>query len=203
MRDEDGLEEMGRRIAGAVDYVYERAKGKIRSAVALEHRIEDVQLPGKKVTKEQAEQARAELAVLESPGGAQEQTRARSGRSDGKPDTARILRLRWNRVLETYASQPEEPHFEMELHAVRIGDIAIATNPFELFLDYGLRIKARSRAEQTFLVQLACGKGGYLATAKAVAGCGYGAMIVDGPVGPEGGEVLVERTLEQINGMWE
>ena len=36
----------------------------------------------------------------------------------------------------------------------------MATNPFELFLDYGLRIKARSEAPQTFIVQLACGARG-------------------------------------------
>jgi hypothetical protein len=148
------------------------------------------------------EQAREELAALDSKEAALERTRARSGTSDGKPDTARILKLRWQRVLKAYETQAEEPTFEMELHVLRLGDIALATNPFELFLDYGLRMKARSKAQQTFLAQLACGRGGYLATRKAVAGSGYGAMIVDGPVGPEGGEVLVERTLSLINGMW-
>jgi len=40
----------------------------------------------------------------------------------------------------------------------------LATNPFELFLDYGMRIKARSKALQTFVVQLACDSSGYLPT---------------------------------------
>ena len=38
-----------------------------------------------------------------------------------------------------------------------IGDLGIVTNPFELFLDYALRIKARSPAPQTAVVQLAAG----------------------------------------------
>lgn len=56
---------------------------------------------------------------------------------------------------------------ETEVHVIRLGTVAIATNPFELFLDYGNQIKARSFAEQTFLIQLACGTDGYLPTEKA------------------------------------
>ncbi len=78
----------------------------------------------------------------------------------------------------------------------------MVSNPFELFLDYGLRIKARSKALQTFVVQLACDTGGYLPTAKAVTSGGYGAMAAEGLVGPEGGQALVDRTVELINGMW-
>ena len=33
--------------------------------------------------------------------------------------------------------------------------LAIATNRFELCLDFGIRIKARSKAVQTFVVQIA------------------------------------------------
>jgi len=89
----------------------------------------------------------------------------------------------------------------MELHVLRIGDVALVTNPFELFLDYGLRIKARSQALQTMVVQLACGSGGYLPTARAVAAGGYGARVLDGEVGPEGGQALVERSVELINSL--
>jgi len=34
--------------------------------------------------------------------------------------------------------------FQMELRALRLGDVAIATNEFELFTDYGVQMKARS-----------------------------------------------------------
>ncbi len=36
-----------------------------------------------------------------------------------------------------------DPITQLECHILRLGDVAIATNPFELFLDYGTRIKTR------------------------------------------------------------
>jgi hypothetical protein len=212
MRDEDGLEEIGRRILRAVEYARPQAENGVVTSVPFCHTVEELLLPAKRVSDEEAELARSELAALRAKmagcdSGAREpgwqRTRARAGTTDGRPDTDRILAIRWQEVLDDYESQPEMPTFAMELHVLRLGDIALATNPFELFLDYGLRMKARSRAEQTFLAQIACGKGGYLPTRKALAGGGYGASINDGPVGPEGGDVLVERTIELINGMWD
>ncbi|MEW6753207.1 MAG: hypothetical protein AB1505_19845 [Candidatus Latescibacterota bacterium] len=86
----------------------------------------------------------------------------------------------------------------MELHALRLGEAVLVSNPFELYLDYGLRIKARSAAAQTLVVQLAAGWGWYLPTARAVEGGGYGAMPAVTWVGPEGGQELVEHTLQAI-----
>ena len=90
----------------------------------------------------------------------------------------------------------------MELHVLRLGDVAIATNPFELYLDYGVQIKARSRAVQTFLIQLACATAQYLPTERAVRGGHYSAEAVDNTCGPEGGKMLVNRTVEAINALW-
>ena len=89
----------------------------------------------------------------------------------------------------------------IEVHILRLEEIAMATNPFELFLDYGIRIKARSKATLTLVVQLSSQKNGYLPTARAVKGGGYSAerYLVD----PEGGDVLVDETVKHINAMWE
>ena len=89
----------------------------------------------------------------------------------------------------------------MELHAIRLGDVAFATNPFELYLDYGFRIVSRSNAEQTFVIQLCCDSCGYLPTARAVPGGGYSALV--SKIGPVGGQVLVEETVQAINSLWE
>ena len=89
----------------------------------------------------------------------------------------------------------------MELHVVRLGDIAICTNEFELFSDYGMRIQARSKALQTFIIQLVGSKawGAYLPTEKAVKGGAYSAVVHSSLVGPEGGQVIVDRSVELIN----
>jgi hypothetical protein len=86
---------------------------------------------------------------------------------------------------------------------MRLGDVALATNPSELFLDFGLRMKARSRAELTFLIELACGEGDYLPTPKAVAAGGYGAEIASNLVGWDGGQTLVDRTVALINSLFQ
>lgn len=83
---------------------------------------------------------------------------------------------------------------------IRLDDAAIATNPFELYLDYGIRIQARSRAVLTFLVQLSCQHSGYLPTERGVQGGGYSADKYI--VGPEGGQLLVNETVKRINEMW-
>ena len=101
-------------------------------------------------------------------------------------------------VLPFYVTDSAVP---VELHLIRLGDVAVATNPFELYLDYGIRMKARSPAVLTLLVQLSCQHCGYLPTEKAVKGGGYSADKY--LVGPEGGQVLVNETVKQLNALWD
>ncbi len=90
-----------------------------------------------------------------------------------------------------------------EDYVIRIGDIAIYTNPYELFTDFGVRIQARSPAVQTFVVQLAgqYGKGvigGYAPTERAVEGGSYGATIKSNRVVHEGGQQMVDATVAEL-----
>ena len=87
-----------------------------------------------------------------------------------------------------------------EFHVLRLGDIAIATNPFEIFMDYGNLMKVKSKAILTLVVQLSCHHSGYLPTERAVKGGGYSADKY--LVGPEGGYKLVTETVKLINEMW-
>jgi len=101
-------------------------------------------------------------------------------------------------VKDRYEIQKINPKVEIEIHVLRIGDNVFATNPFELYLDYGMRIKARSKAIQTFVVQLT-GSGTYLPAERSVKGGSYGAIAPSCIVGPEGGKELVEKTLKIID----
>ncbi|MBE7063488.1 MAG: hypothetical protein E7390_06860 [Ruminococcaceae bacterium] len=106
-------------------------------------------------------------------------------------------------ILTRFAYQKTHGTVPTTLHVIRFGDIVFASNPFELFLDFGNRIRARSYATQTFLIQLAAGNAnGYLPTERAEKGGHYSAYISSGTVGHEGGELLVERTLDEINSMF-
>jgi len=69
------------------------------------------------------------------------------------------------------------------------------------YTDYGIQIESRSPALQTFVIQLA-GPGTYLPSARAVQGSGNSAIAESNEVGPEGGHVLVEKTLEMIDSLW-
>jgi hypothetical protein len=104
-------------------------------------------------------------------------------------------------LVKRYEQQDAHPLHPTEVHVIRLGDVAFATNPFELFMDYGARMRARSRALQTFLVQLADGSGDgfYLPTARALAHGHYSALIKSNWVGPEGGQQLVDETVRAIN----
>ena len=111
-------------------------------------------------------------------------------------------RARCGSVVDRYEIQAEQPTITSDIHVVRIGDIAFATNPFELFLNYGNQIRARSLASQTFLIQLSCGSCGYLPTEKAEMGSHYSAFVSSGTTGHVGGEILVRKTLKEINEMF-
>ena len=178
-------EEIGRRLAGEVNDVGQLIRGEVRTDVAFVHKVEDLALPIRKVTAEEVGEAQAQIEALAK-----------------KKDTSG--RGAWHqRVVDRYREQDKLPPFSAEVHVIRIGDIVIATNPFEFFTDYGVRIKARSKALQTFVIQLTGCGGGYLATQRAVEGGGYSAVPQSTKVGPEGGQMLVDRTVEIINAMFD
>lgn len=102
-------------------------------------------------------------------------------------------------TLNRYKLQQEIDTFPNELHFLKLGDVAFATNPYELFLDYGNKIRARSPASQTFLIQLCCGSWGYLPTKRAEEGSHYSAYVSSGYTGHEGGDLLVRKTLTELD----
>ena len=106
-------------------------------------------------------------------------------------------------MLARHKLQETEPYYRAEVHALRLNDLAMATNPFELFVDYSNRMKSRSPAIQTSIIQLTADCAAYLPTERAVQGGGYSARIDDGVIGPEGGRILVEETTRLLKTIWE
>lgn len=181
------LEEVARRVVRGWEEAYEGARLELVTGPWFQHQVELIQLPWRRVTEKELADAQA-------------------GAAKYKDDPREQTRYLWNqRVVDRYEAEKAGTlgSFEMELHTLRLGDVAIATNPFELFTDYGVQMKARSPAVQTFLIQLSGSSGGYLPTPRAVEGGGYSAVIQSSRVGPEGGQELVERTVEGFNKLWE
>jgi hypothetical protein len=194
MRKRKGVserQEIAIRIANAVDYIYPLARNDIRTNVPFSHIAQEINLPIRKVTEKELDIAKQEYDKLLPK------------HPFDKNSSEHVLMRRSKGLIDRFEQQKENPFHKVEIHVIRLGDIALATNPFELFLDYGMRIKARSKPLQTFVVQLACGCSGYLPTAKAVAGGGYGGEAASNNVGPEGGQELVNQTVKLINEMWD
>jgi len=189
LRDLSRLQEIARRIDRAVADAWEGAKQDVRFDPVLVHRVRQLDLPVRKVTEDEFNRAKAAFDAAAKK---------------EKLDPNQSLRHEWNRqIVERWGTQDTHPTYAVELHALRLGDVAICTNPFELYTEYGVRMRARSPAVQTFVVQLTAGCGGYLPTAEAIRGGGYSTAVFSNRVGPEGGDVLVDRTVETIRTLWE
>jgi hypothetical protein len=179
------LEEISRRIVLAWEEALAGAEKDQHSDVPFSHTVREIELPRRVVMEREWQLAKEKIEDLSKQSGKQ-------------------TLLWWHGgVVKRYENQlagTVEP-YKMELHVIRLGDIAIATNSFELFTDYGIQMKTRSPALQTFVIQLA-GPGTYLPSGRAVQGGGYSAVAESNEVGPEGGQVLVEETLKEINSLW-
>lgn len=211
MWEQQGLtqrQDIAQRITQAVAPVVEGVGRRIDWRPVVIHRVERVALSVRWLSEADLAEAMDEAARAEQKYEAlSRELEANPGARD-EPRwyvnlTMAYRRMQWNRqVAQRYEQQQREATLPVEMHVLRLGDVAMATNRFELYLDFGLQIKARSRAVQTFVVQLA-GPGTYLPTQRAVAGRSYGATAPSTPVGPAGGRELVQWTVEAINGMYD
>ncbi|MBM7568367.1 hypothetical protein [Paenibacillus sacheonensis] len=180
----EGMVELGRRLADLAWSQFERAQSRREREPEFRHEVHAIRLPLSYPREEETE------AIV------------RDYIEDLFREPERAERIR-RKVAQRIAEGAEFPYFDAEVHVMRLGGIAIATNPFELFAEFGLRLKALSRARQTFVVQLACDFAAYLPTEKAREGKGFSAFALDGLVGPEGGHELVDRTAELLNDLFE
>jgi len=186
MYDIKGSWKIGRRIANEVIAVFEEDTDtrEYFDTVEFKHHVEKMPLPLRRVTDEQLERAKAVLDDF-------------AAKNKGKLldfyDFAAMHDCAG--IVARYKEQQTVSTVYADVHVIRLGDIAFASDPFELFLDFANIIKARSAAKQTFLIQLANDGMGYLPTEKAELGGHYSAYVSSGCVGHEGGYILAENTL--------
>jgi len=197
LRNLTPCEEAGRRVANAFSDVADVIAQDVRSDLPFVHRIEHLELPARIINEVEYAAAQQECATIAA--------RPKRQKSDA------WMEHFYGLVVERYLAQQQGQWktFPMELHVLRLGDVALATNPFELFIDYGVQIQARSPAVQTVLIQLAATGAKhayYVPTPRAVAGgkpeappfTNYSATATHNMVGPEGAQVLVDRTVAAI-----
>lgn len=200
-------QQIAHRLSDAVLLVLPHLEKTIEWSPTFTHRVAQVE-----ITRRQVSADDVTAAASESDGWRQRYGELRRALAE-HPETRQknrwyvdvtqaYRRMMWGAgVRDRFQLQQEHPKLSYEVHVLRIGDLAIATNPFELYLDYGVQIQQRSRAVQTFVVQLT-GAGTYLPTRRSVAGGAYGAVPASTEIGPEGGRELVEQTLALIESLF-
>lgn len=193
LSNQSRLEDIAERIVRATEETYQIVKNDRHSDIAFSHKAEKLKLPMRIITAEENEESKK----------VEEDCAAQIAADPSKAAQLQAKMTWFGDVVKRYKKQQEDPTamYETEIHVLRLGDAAICTNQFELFTDYGIRIQARSKAVQTFVIQLA-GPGTYLPSAKAVTGGGYSAVCQSNVVGAEGGQVLVDRTVAIIDSFW-
>ena len=121
------------------------------------------------------------------------------------PPKERETILGWHRKASSYASKtlqfaaPDAPRTEQVIvQAIRIGDQAIVSMPFEVLVEIGLDIKDKSPFQRTFLIELANGGYGYLPPPKQHELGGYETWLGTSRFLPNASTLLTRNLLEML-----
>ncbi|MBS0208017.1 MAG: hypothetical protein JSS27_03590 [Planctomycetes bacterium] len=101
------------------------------------------------------------------------------------------------RVLAARDAKPDT--VQAVIQAFRIGDLGIASIPFEVFTETGLEIKARSPFKDTFTIELANGSNGYLPTPRQHDLGGYETWLGTSRVERDASEMVALRVLKMLH----
>ncbi len=188
------------RIYHAFQECYEWASKEKISKAQIKHVTKTIPLKAWMITNEEYEKAKINYEQCKS----QEFLDTNDPLEDFIQNTSISSNIaRYENVIKRYEEGVE--YRNAEIHVLKIGDVAFASNPFELFTDYQHRIQARSPFTQTFIIQLSASDvenndaTGYLPTERAAANKGYGAIMFSCTTSPEGGQMLTEETLKELN----
>ena len=154
--------------------------------VTLMHQRHELKLPVRLPTTDAVEQGRAVLARIEA----------------GEDICGMDAIFAWGSVslMDRFGANPVD---RQTFHAIRLGDLAIATHPFELFCQYQLDLKLRSPTRSTACFALTGGYGGYLPTLAAALGGGYsGTPLAWTRFAPEVGCQVIDHAAARLHAIW-
>ena len=181
--------EIARRVIVSLNDVLPVIKPAAEANPVVEHTVKTLELPPRLITEQERDNAIAAVKRIETD-------MKKLGLTGFNGN------LNWHRrVITRYNSKAKS--VPRELHVFRIGDAAFATNTFELYLDYGDRIKGASKAEQTFLIQLANAESSTYLPSRRSGTTGYGSAPASCIVTPEAGDMIVNESVREINKMFE
>lgn len=170
---------VGRSVA---EKVAEAAQSvEFRDGVPLSAKMKDLALRARKPTPEMVERARE---VLARP-------------KDAKP--LHVREVTYARRTLLMAEAPDE--VSVPLQTFRLGDLAVAAIPFEVFTDIGLEIKKRTPFPRAFTISLANGSYGYLPTPEHHALGGYETWLGTNRVEVEASRKITDCLLEMLGAL--
>ena len=186
-------QEIGERICEAVVRGYRKAKNYVENRPVFKTKVFEMDVALRTVDKEDVDAAQARIdAVM-----------AKYAPGEKMSEAEMIRCFEDIGYLNRWKLQQTTTRFKFPIFVFRLGKAVFATNPFELYVDFSFRMKARCKARQAFIIQLSSNaKGGYLPTQIAVDGGSYGSKPVSTLVGPAGGDELVEKTLAAMDSLF-
>lgn len=180
------------RITDAVRRGFRKAKDRVETQPAFFHKACSLRLPIRTVSEADYREAMAVIQAAQSRFSAENPIRGE--------DLVAIFEPMG--VIWRYIQQNRSKTVDASLHYMRIGDSAWMTCPFELFIEYSLRIKARAASLHTVVVQMTDQYLDYLPTTLAIQGGSYSSAPASTTCGPESGDMLVADAIEKINALW-
>lgn len=158
---------------------YEKVAGKHEKVIRLGMVEREITLDVRMPTSEQVERARKIIAMNDKE-------------KESLPGLAEAYAVR------TLNQAKAADTVDVKIQAIRIGDLAIVTLPFEVFAEIGLDLKEKSPFGDTFVVQLANGAQGYLPTPRQHEFGGYETWFTTNRVQFDASDVISRNLLEML-----
>ena len=189
-------EELGERIAREIVHCKDETVREYSGSVNHAQGMKEITLPCHTITKEEYQWAKDFIEKYNS-----DETYKGDG-SEFCTGNRRFNHLNSHYKIRKYENNNCE-EIKTRIYATVIGDIVFITNPFELFIEYGDRIRMALKDNIVYDVQLCYERLGYLPTERASKGGSYSTFTFNGACTPNAGEILVKESIDLVKSIAE